>query len=338
MMTLCSRCLDQDRVTAAIVAVPLGLPDETPLEPLGRSPVGQSRTLMEARVRRLLETSIEFVPHSSFDDPAMHPTILGPTPAFSAGQDVPRVKPPAGLSPFLAGLYGDPLLTREQEVQLFRKMNFLKHQACRLRGAINPAQVEAADLDLVEAFQGEALAVKNQIICANLRLVVSVVKKLCRSDLDFEELDSDGYVALIRAIEKFDFSRGYKFRTYALYVIMNNISRDSRKNYRRQRDLFVTGYEAMLEAAPDHRNDECPCEMDQEQCQEAIRGMLGRLNDRERMIIVSRFGLEGTRQKTLDQLGKELGITKERVRQIETRAQEKLRNIAEAQKFDVLAF
>jgi RNA polymerase primary sigma factor len=336
MMTLGSRCLDPDRVTAALVAVPLGLPDGTPLEPSGRCPVGQSRTLMEVRARRLLETKIEFVPHPSFDDPATYSVILNPASAFCGGRGVPRVKPPSGLSPFLEGLYGDPLLTREQEVHLFRKMNFLKHQASRLLGAIDPAQVKAADLDLVEALQGEALAVRNQIIRGNLRLVVSVVKKLSGLNQDFAELVSDGYVALMKAVEKFDFSRGYKFSTYASWVMINSLLRDSARDHRR--DLFVTGYESMLEAAPDHRNDECPCVMERERCQEVIRGMLGRLNDRERKIIVSRFGLGGTRQKTLNQLGEELGITKERVRQIETRARDKLREIAEAEKLELLDF
>ena len=116
---------------------------------------------------------------------------------------------------------------------------------------------------------------------------------------------------------------------------MNSLLRDSTRDH--QRDRFLTGYEAMLEAAPDQRNDECRCETDQEQCQGAIRGMLVRLNDRERMIIVSRFGLEGNRRKTLNQLSKELGITKERVRQIETRARDKLRKIAEAEKPDLAA-
>ena len=78
-----------------------------------------------------------------------------------------------------------------------------------------------------------------------------------------------------------------------------------------RRDHFLTGYKSMLEAARDHRNDESPCVMEREPRQEVIRGMLGRLNDRERKIIVSRFGLEGTRPKTLNQLGEELGITKE---------------------------
>jgi len=262
--------------------------------------------------------------------------IQSAAPAISRGRDVARVKPPAGVSWILEGNYGEPLLTREQEVHLFRKMNFLKHQASRFRGAINPAKVMAADLDRVEALQSEALEVRNQIIRANLRLVVSLIKKLCGYDHDLAELVSDGYVALMRAVEKFDFSRGYKFSTYASWVIINTTLRESARELRR--DRLLTGTEAMLEAAPDHRNDGCPSEMEQERCREAIRRMLVRLNERERKIIVSRFGLEGACQKTLNQLGQELGISKERVRQLEIRAQEKLREIAKAQSFDPTGF
>ncbi len=215
-------------------------------------------------------------------------------------------------------------------------MNFLKHQATRYRGAINPDKVMAADLDLVEAFQAEALEVRNQIIRANLRLVVSLVKKLYRHNVHLTELVSNGYVALMRAVEKFDFSRGYKFSTYASWVVINSALRDSARDRRRHRSL--TGTEALLEAAPDHRSAEYPCDVEQKHFRDAIRRMLVGLNDRERTIIVSRFGLEGTCQKTLSQLGKELGITKERVRQLENRARGKLREIAEAQKFDPMAF
>ena len=336
MIRLGSHHLDPDGESAAIVAVSLGSPDETPLEPSGRSPLDQSRTRAEVQAQRLLEAKIEFVPHSSFDDPATHATILGPMPAFSVGQDVPQVAAPAGSLPLLAGLYGDPLLTREQEAHLFRKMNFLKHQSARVRSAINPANGTAAILERFEALLKEAAAVKHQIIRANLRLVVSMVKKISGPNQEFAELVSDGYLTLIRAIEKFDFSRGYKFSTYASWAIMKNLSRDSRE--KRRRDRLVTGYETTLETAPDHRHHECPGESEQEWCQQAVRGMLGRLDDRDRQIIVSRFGLEGTRQKTLTQLGKELGITKERVRQLENRACDKLRKIAEEQKLDLMAF
>ena len=336
MLTMDSHCLDSDRVSAANVAMPPVLPDEAPLEPKSGGPAGQPPVLTDMRMRRLLETRIYFVPHASFDDPATYSMILNPGSATCRGRDVARVKPPAGVALILQGIYNDPLLTREEEVHLFRKMNFLKHQASRFRGAINPAKVTAAELDLVEALQAEALEVRNQIIRANLRLVVSLVKKLRRDDHDLAELVSDGYVALMRAVERFDFSRGYKFSTYASWVIINSSIRDSARDHRR--DRLRTGTEEMLEAAPDHRNDDYPCEVEQELCQDAIRRMLVPLNDRERKIIVSRFGLEGTCQKTLSQLGKELGITKERVRQLENRARFKLREIAEAQKFDPMAF
>jgi RNA polymerase primary sigma factor len=336
MLTMDSRCLDSDRVSAVNVAMPGVLPGERPLEPLGSGPVSHTSTVTELRMCRLLETRIYFVPHASFDDPNGYSMILNPASAICRSRDAARGKPPAGVTLILQGIYNDPLLSREGEVHLFRKMNFLKHQACRLRGAINPAKVTAADLDLVEALQTEALEVRNQIIRANLRLVVSLVKKLRRDGHDLAELVSDGYVALMRAVERFDFSRGYKFSTYASWVIINSTIRETARDHRR--DRLRTGAEELLETAPDHRNNDYPCEMEQEHCREALRPMLVRLNDRERKIIVSRFGLEGTCRKTLNQLGKELGITKERVRQLESRARDKLRVIAVAQKVDPLAF
>ena len=91
----------------------------------------------------------------------------------------------------------------------------------------------------------------------------------------------------------------------------------------------------MFEAAADNRADEHEAENLQKRMQEAVKGMLGSLDDRERRIIVSRFGLGGANEQTLEQLGRELGITKERVRQIESRAQEKLRRIASDEKLDL---
>jgi RNA polymerase primary sigma factor len=214
-------------------------------------------------------------------------------------------------------------------------MNFLKHQAVRLRDAINPAEAEPADLDLIEALQGEALAVRNRIVRANLRLVLSLTRGLIRPGQDLAELVSDGFVALLRAVERFDVSRGYKFSTYASWAILNSFSRDSQRN--RRRDRLVTGHGASLEFAPDHRNDPRPREEEQERLRDAVRGMLGRLDGRERTIIVGRFGLEGAREKTLAQLGTELGITKERVRQIEARARDKLLKLTRGEKFEPVA-
>ena len=85
-----------------------------------------------------------------------------------------------------------PLLTREQEAHLFRKMNYLKYKAHRLREELDPAKAKTAELDEIERLQEEALAVKNQIIRANLRLVVSIAKRHVGPSNNFFELVSDG--------------------------------------------------------------------------------------------------------------------------------------------------
>jgi RNA polymerase primary sigma factor len=300
----------------------------------GRTRSSIYRILNEMRARRILSTKLEFMPHVSFDDPKMRDEIIGPIPMPADGKAPRRTKAPKGLPPYLASLYEVPLLSREQEAHLFRKMNYLKHVANGLREAIDPTKAKTTELDKIEALQEEALSVKNQIIRANLRLVVSIAKRHVGPSNNFFELVSDGNMSLIRAVEKFDYARGNKFSTYASWAIMKNFARTiPEENFRR--DRFVTGHEEMFEAAADNRIDEHEYENAQKRMQEAVKGMLGRLDDRERRIIISRFGINGANEQTLEQLGRELGITKERVRQIESRAQDKLRKIANEEKLDL---
>ena len=87
-----------------------------------------------------------------------------------------RVKAPSGLPRYLASLYETPLLTREQEYYLFRKFNFLKYQAQKLRDQLDPAHAKASEMDQIQRLYDMAVAVKNQIVQANLRLVVSIGK------------------------------------------------------------------------------------------------------------------------------------------------------------------
>jgi RNA polymerase sigma factor (sigma-70 family) len=300
----------------------------------GRTRSSIYRVINEIRARRILSVKLEYMSHPSFDDASAHAAIAGPLPSPPDGKTPRRTKPPKGLPPYLADLYENPLLSREQEMHLFRKMNYLRHQAHQLRDRIEPTRARTTDLDEIERLQEEALAVKNQIIRANLRLVVSIAKRHVGPSNNFFELVSDGNMSLIRAVEKFDFSRGNKFSTYASWAIMKNFARTiPEENYRR--DRFVTGHEEMFEAAADTRTDEHEYETAQRRNQEAVKGMLGRLDDRERRIIISRYGINGVSEQTLEQLGRELGITKERVRQIESRAQEKLRRIAIEEKLDL---
>src|SRR4051794_9707721 len=292
------------------------------------------RVINEMRARRILSIKLEYMPHPSFEQPGARAQILGPLPVPADGKGPRRTKPPKGLPPYLADLYENPLLSRDQEAHLFRKMNYLKYRANQLREKIDPARARTAELDEVERLQEEALAVKTQISRANLRLVVSIATRHLGPSNNFFELVSAGNMSLIRAVEKFDYARGNKFSTYASWAIMKNFARTiPEENYRR--DRFVTGHEEMFEAAADNRTDEHEYESALKRMQEAVKGMLGRLDDRERRIIVSRYGLNGASEQTLEQLGRELGITKERVRQIESRAQDKLRRIAGEEKLDL---
>jgi RNA polymerase primary sigma factor len=213
-------------------------------------------------------------------------------------------------------------------------MNYLKYRAHRLRAALDPGRCDAAQLDEIERLQAEALAVKNQIISANLRLVVSIAKKHAGPTNNLFELISDGNMSLIRAVEKYDVARGFRFSTYASWAIMKNFGRTLREEKSR-RDRFVTGPAELFEAAPDDRGDGYQQESDHRRSQELVRGLLGRLGDRERRILVGRYGIGAAHPQTLSELGRELGVTKERVRQLEVRAREKLRQMALAEELDL---
>jgi RNA polymerase primary sigma factor len=279
------------------------------------------------RSRRLLGTEIRYIAHPSFDDPAARDAILAPMPASGVAR-VRRTKASAGLPPYLASLYHEaPLLSREQETHLFRKMNYLKSRASLLRDRIDLARASTADLDEIERHLEDALAIKNQIVRANLRLVVSIARKQVGPHDDLFERVSDGNYAMIRAAEGFDFSRGNKFSTYATWAIRNHFLRAFREKNRRQPRLLFGHDEVLVVEADPGRNDLERSEL-QERRQEAFARLLARLDDRERRIIVGRFGIGGGPAQTLNQLGKELGISRERIRQIEARARDKLRMLA----------
>ena len=168
--------------------------------------------------------------------------------------------------------------------------------------------------------------VKKQIIRANLRLVVSIAKKHINGPKSLFELISDGNIALMRSVEKFDYSRGFRFSTYASWAIMRNFARSVPKE-RYQLNRFSTGHDEILDIAAGLQTYD-PNEHNLPELRESIDVMLSQLSPRERTIIVEHYGLdEKSDSQTFDQLGQQLGISKERVRQIELQALQKLRRI-----------
>jgi RNA polymerase primary sigma factor len=252
------------------------------------------------------------------------------------------------------------------------------------------------NVPLLTADQEKALAVsyaagdkkaKDKLVEANLRLVVMAAKKYnLHTSLPFEDLIQEGNVGLMRAVDTFDVSKGFRFSTYAMYWIKQAISRAMLNNGRTIRvpihmlelkskyTKAVQALEKELDREPQAEeiakymklevekvkeietlikdpvslstslndeddgtledliadpNQERPEDrIDNELRAKAINGILSTLDEREKDIIISRFGLNGTRAKTLDELAAEYKLTKERIRQIEQKALHKLRNPA----------
>jgi RNA polymerase sigma factor (sigma-70 family) len=293
------------------------------------------RVINEMRAQRLLDQPLEYIYHSSFDDPAREAEIMGPMPDLEGYEaQRQRMRIPKDAPPELASLYEMPLLTKEQEQHLFRKLNFLKHQANQLRLHLKPERARTQDLKQIEDFQTQAAAVKDHLISSNMRLVVAIAKRHAAQTDNFFELLSDGNMSLIRAVEKFDFSRGNKFSTYASWAIMKNFAR-SIPEEKRRRERYLTGHEDMFEAAPDTRTDEQEIVASAEQTKHRVNRLLEYLDPRERQIIRMRAGLDSYSEgMTLEEIGQQLGITKERVRQLNVRIMAKLRDIAREQKIE----
>ena len=297
-------------------------PDLRVFEPESRP----AEDIDRGRARRLLAADLTYIPHPSFDDPGARDAILAPSPEPDAFPFPGRITPAMYRDSFLAGFRGAPILSRGQEAHLFRQMNYLKCLAARLRDRIDPRCPAAADLDELERLHAAARKLKNQIVEANLRLVVSVASKRVRPGYDLSERVSDGNFALLMAVDRFDFSRGHRFSTYATWAILNELARFDRRQRRRCNRLYAL-YEDSL-AAPETGSDAHEREEDQGRRREAVGRLLGRLDGRERRILARRYGIGGGPEQTLVQIGRDLGISKERVRQILARAQDKLRKFA----------
>jgi RNA polymerase primary sigma factor/RNA polymerase sigma factor len=314
-----------------------GEPVETLARRFCRTRTSIYRIIAEMRAQRIMDLPLEHIPNEMFARVRSHrreDRVIGPMPE----SEVPlkKTRMPSDLPPYLASLYEVPLLTRKQEGFLFRKMNYLKYKAARLRAKLDPSRPKRGLMDQIERLFDEAVATKNQVIRANLRLVVSIAKRHVGPSQNFFELVSDGNMSLMRAVEKFDYARGNKFSTYASWALMKNFARTIPDEHRHQ-DRFRTSLDEMFTATKDDRADPLEEETVQNQREAQVEKILERLDEREQRIIIRRFGLRrGQEPLTLKQVGAEMGVTKERVRQIEARALTKLRKAAEEDRIEVV--
>ncbi len=292
----------------------------------------ERRRVTRARAERLLRTEIGYLYHRSFDYVNAEKKILRPP---TVDLEVSRTRrAPSGADSYLARLYEVPLLSQEQETHLFRKMNYLKFRADRLRQKLNPRTATATKLDKIERLQAEAQSARNQIIEANLRLVFSLAKRYASvGTAAFDEFMGEGHVTLMRAVEKFDFSRGVKFSTYATWAVVNGCNALLKKQNPANRHAYWQSVDGMEDSVADYRSTAGE-ERSVQELRHAVGQLLLGLSSRERAIIEARFGFDLNQSPTLKELGEGLGISKERVRQLQQRALEKLRALAECQKLE----
>ena len=291
-----------------------------------------------------------------------------------------------------------PLLSADEEIELAQKMEdgaVAAEKISILKGRMdNATDEEKADLkDEIKKLQKEVdfgADAKKRLAEANLRLVVSIAKRYVGRGMLFLDLIQEGNLGLIKAVEKFDYKKGYKFSTYATWWIRQAITRaiaDQARTIRipvhmvetinklirvsrqllqelgrepspeeiaaemnmpveRVREILKISQEPVSLETPigeeedSHlgnfiKDDNVPVPADAAAftlLKEQLEEVLGTLTEREQKVLTLRFGLEDGRARTLEEVGKEFNVTRERIRQIEAKALRKLRHPSRSRK------
>lgn len=240
----------------------------------------------------------------------------------------------AGLPVHLDRMAHWAVLTGEEEAALFRQMNFHKFQASLLNG--DPTQPGRATVAVIRKHLGKAQDLRDLIVQVNFRLVMLIAKKFVSAGQSFDEALSDGIVTLMQSVEKFDYSRGFRFSTYAYRSIARSLSRKVARSSN-ERPRFVTNADDWAFEQEDDR----PLSEQHDQVWSNVReitaSLLENLDRRERFIIRCRFALGSHRMtRSFQFLSDKLAVSKERVRQLAHRALGKLQSMAKEFDMDEL--
>lgn len=305
-------------------------------KPAAVPPLDTGRQQLERDARRWLETEIDFVPNPEFRTSQAEEAILGAGCARAARlMAAPRAVPPADLPSHLAALCHSELLSAEDERELFRAMNYLKYRANVLRSTLDPAAPCAEKIAAIQGYVVQAEAIRDHLMLANMRLVVSIVKNFVGPTHSFDDMLSEGVISLMHAVNKFDYDRGFRFSTYAYRAICRNALRLISQQ-KRDRARYSSSSDQLLEVA-DENEWSTVVEQRWTRMRGVMKDMLDRLDRRERFIIRGRFALGSHRRvRTFQCLADKLGVSKERVRQLEQRALGKLQQMAADAQLDEL--
>lgn len=249
-------------------------------------------------------------------------------PLFSLSSD------DSGLDWFAQGNGRAP--SSEQERVIFSRFNYCRYRAMRVLRDFRGKELSIEASRDVIRWELATRRLRAEIIRMNLPLVLAMAKRTKITGVDSAEMISEGNFALLRSVDKFDCARGFKFSTYACRSILKAFSRVASRTTR-YRVYFPTEFDPTLEKSDFAEERRRGVE---DECMTELRSVLGQnlanLSEIERQVVVARFAIDEVtdnaklpKAKTLEQVGELIGVTKERVRQIQNKALTKLKSILE---------
>ncbi len=281
---------------------------------------------------KLLTEPADYVDHPDLAKPTTERTLFGGVAKFASRSATRFFEHPDPITDAVAAGERMPALSYEQESHLFTRFNLTRKETVTILARYRGKRLTASATRRLLAWGHRVLKSRGVIVRLNMPLVLAMAKRTKLTHVDFNEMNSEGNMSLLRSVEKFDCSRGYKFSTYSCRAILKSFSRVAMRASR-YRGQFPTEFDPAMERSDHIEKRRVVVEED---CVDELKTILLKnladLSDVERTVICERFALGPAvatigfgGPKTLEQVGHIIGVTKERVRQIQNNALKKIR-------------